>query len=210
MSKAQFKKGPILIHLILFTVGIVCLTVSLTFFLRRIDYLTTTFDFYDSYFNSREIAVDLPGVSFSLNVAKNDRMAAWRIYSQINTRVAAVDFNEDYDSALYVHQSLYKVFDFIRDEIGNIPVEKIQRDKTDDTVKFYMSILNDGLRPHLSKWHIPLQKWVDNEQKKHPDLSVIEIEKTFPQRKELLESLRSMNARMKAYADKLLLIAKSR
>jgi len=33
-------------------------------------------------------------------VAKNDRATAWKIYTQLTTQVAAVDFNKDYDSAL--------------------------------------------------------------------------------------------------------------
>lgn len=200
-----------MIHMILFTIGVVLVTISVTYFVRKIDYIETLLTRYDLYFSSRSVSIQGPaGIAFNLSVAKNDRAVAWKIYSQLNSRVAAVEFNPDYDSALNVHQSLYKMFEIIRDEVANIPLEKIQRDDSDDTVKFYLAIMNDGLRPHLSKWHIPLSKWVENEQKNHPERSILEIERQFPQRKELLDSLKAMNERMQVYSTKLLEIVKSK
>ncbi len=200
-----------MVYLILFVVGIVSLTISLSYVFRRIDYISDSLERWDWYVSTREISIAGPaGVNFNLNIAKNDRLSAWKIYTQITTRVAAVDFDEENDSALKVHESLYGLFQLIREEIGNIPIERVAKDRADDNVKFYLAILNDGLRPHLSKWHVPLSKWVENEQKKHPEQSIVEIEKRFPQRKELLESFRAMNGRMKDYADKLLRIVKTR
>lgn len=200
-----------MLHLFLFAIGICFILISVNYFWKRVDYVSGAFDRYDLYFNTRDIVLQGPiGVSFHLNVAKNDRLTAWKIFSQLKTRVAAVDFNENYDSALLVHQSLYKLFDLVRDEVSNIPVERVQRDKSDQTVQFYLSILNDGLRPHLSKWHVPLAKFVENEQKTHPSQSILEIEKRFPERAELISSLKDMNTRMQGYSNQLLEIVKAR
>lgn len=196
------------IYTTMFILGIVFIVVSLNFFMRGSDYIGVFGERITWNITTTEIPVPIVGGSIVVNVAKNDRLAAWRIYSQISTRIAAVEFDENIDSALLVHESLHKVFEIIREEIANIPVERLRGDKADNTVKFYLDILNQGIRPHLSAWHIPLQKFVENEQKVHANLSVLEIEKKFPKRKELLESMKLMNGRMKKYADSLLIIAK--
>lgn len=70
--------------------------------------------------------------------------------------------------------------------------------------------MNDGLRPHLSKWHLPLSKWIENKQKVHPDETILQIEKRLPQRKESIAYLKEMNGKMQNYSEKLLEIVKAR
>lgn len=198
-----------MIYTAMFVVGIILIVVSTNFFLRRHDLFGDLADKYDIQILTRDLAIALPGGnSLTVNVAKSDRLAAWRIYSQIKTRVAAIDFNEKYDSVLLVHESLYKVFDVIRTEISEIPIDRVKKNRADAMVDFYLGILNEGIRPHLTQWHIPLKQWVENEQKKHPDQSILELEQRYPRRKELLESLAAMNNRMKSYSNELLRIAK--
>lgn len=196
-------------YVLIFVLGISLVVISGFHFIRKSDPVSQFVDKYNIYITTTDITVPFAGTSFSLNIAKNDRVAAWKIYSQIKTRVAAVKFDPDVDSAMAVHDSLYKLFDIIREQITMIPIERIMKDKSDNTVKFYLSILNDGIRPHLSKWHIPLKQYIENEKIKNKELSIIEIEKKYPQREELIRSIHDMNERMDSFSEQLLKIVKS-
>lgn len=201
--------GGILIYITLFIIGIILIVISANFFVRGADFFGSLGERFDLHISTTDIDLPVAGTTITVNIAKNDRLAAWRIYTQLSTRIAATDFNEEYDSALLVHGSLHKVFELIREEIASIPVERFKKDRSANVVKFYMDILNEGIRPHLSKWHIPLSKFVENEEKSHPNQSILEIEKRFPNRKELIDSIKAMNKRMKWYSEELLKIAQS-
>jgi len=207
MKRAKVKT---MFYLVLLALGCIFLALSLNYFGRKIDTLTSLTDAFSDFVNTNEVQITTPfGAHFTLNVAQNDREAAWRIYTQLSTRVASVDFNEEYDSLTRSHNSLHKVFEIVRGEIAAIPVKRIKNDKSDATVKFYLDILNQGIRPYLSKWSIPLETWVENEKKKHPNKSVLEIERSFPDYPKAIEEFKAMNSRMKFYSDRLLEIVKT-
>lgn len=209
MTQPKAKLGAHLIHIAFLLFAALLLFLCWNFWFQKRDYLFDTLDRYSLYITTKDITVTAPGgLSFSMSVSKSDRQTAWKIYTQLTTRVAATEFDDKYDSLYLTHQSLHTLFGIVRDALGEIPLERIQRDDAEQIVKFYTSILNTGLRPYLSKWHIPLSQWVDNEKIKTPSASYLEIEKSFPQRKEILEDMKAMNERMKIYAEDLLKIAK--
>jgi len=156
-----------------------------------------------------EVNLIISGVELRLLSSEDDRKIAWEIFTEINTRIAVVDFNEDYDSFYHVHKSLYTMFQLVRDKIKEIPVDTI-KDDNNQIIDFYLRILNDGIRPYLSKWHIPISQWVKNNEKENPKLSILEIEKNYPQRTEILSDIKLMNLRMSHFSDVLLNIAKGK
>ena len=193
---------------LLFGLALVCLSVA--FFWMKRDYVYDFRERYNIYVGTRDLSVNTPGgLTIGLAISRSDREVAWRIYTQLATRIAVVDFNDDYDSFYLVNVSLHSLFGLIREELASIPVERVRRDRSDEMVKFYMSILNEGIRPYLSKWHMPISQWVDKQKKTNPDATYYELEKTFPERKEVLADVRSMNLRMKGIGEQLLKIAKA-
>lgn len=50
-----------------------------------------------------------------------------------------------------MNKSLVELFRIVRAELATIAVEKTRLDKSDEMIRFYHSILNDGIRPYLSK-----------------------------------------------------------
>ena len=202
-------KGKSMFYFFVFVVGLMMVAGSGAYFILKRDYVDDFREKYNIYIATRDITVTTPAGSINLAVSRNDQEVAWKIYSQITTRVAVVDFNEDYDSFTVVNQSLYTVFGIIRDQIGNIPIERIRREKSDELVKFYTGILNEGIRPYLSKWHMPISKWVETQKAKHPESTIYELEKTFPRRTEILQDIKNMNDRMKKNSEALLKIVKA-
>lgn len=176
--------------------------------LRR-DLVSTNWDWFSNHVLTQDITVKMPvGGSVTLNIGRSDRRIAWKIYNHLQSRLLAVEFNESYDSIYLTNRSLFEAFKIIREEISNIPLEKLNRERGDATAKFYLEILNRGIRPYLSKWHDPISRWIAECEKNDPSKTYVQMESKFLQRKELLTDLAQMNERMKGYAQRLLLIAK--
>ena len=57
----------------------------------------------------------------ALMLLSEDRKAAWKILIELNTRISAVEFTDDWDVNQAV-ESLYKLFGIIRETIGDHPL----------------------------------------------------------------------------------------
>lgn len=159
-------------------------------------------------FKTNTVHVSLPaGVGLEINASKKDRELAWKIYTQIKTRIAVEEFNEEYDSLQFVNKSLYEVFGIIRNAISELPTT-IVKDDHRDLLQLYFDVLNEGIRPYLSKWHIPISHWNETETKKHPEQTLLEIEKRFPNREAAIKDMKAMNKRMKDFSLILFRVAK--
>lgn len=198
-----------MIYFMVGVIGAVMLTSSVIYFWQKQDLISFVADKYTVYISTTDVSVSAGGISFSLKASKSDKEVAWRIYTQIKTRIASVKFDENYDSLYLSNNSLHKIFLYIRDEISKIPLSRIRSERDDKIVDFYLNILNEGIRPYLSKWHIPISNWVESEREKYPDESLLDIEKRYSLRDKALMDIKEMNIRMDAFAKELLKIVKS-
>jgi len=60
---------------------------------------------------------------------------------------------------------------------------------------------NKGLRPHLTRWQARFRQWYGEALKKSPDKSPQEIQRDFPQYRELVEDLIRVNKQLVEYAN---------
>jgi hypothetical protein len=139
---------------------------------------------------------------------EEDRIVAWKLYTQLKTRKAALVFDEDYDVIADVYDSLYEIFPISRDLLMNLPLYEIERESS--IANLVLRVQNDGLRPHLTKWQSTFRKWWDNAIKdtNNKDISPQEIQKKYPKYTELITELKKMNTELIKYAEDLLNIAK--
>ena len=81
---------------------------------------------------------------------KEDRQLAWYLYVQLVTRKAAVAFDEKHDIIADVYDSWYDVFQMTREALSKHgpPSSRSSREITE----LILRVINDGLRPHLTKW----------------------------------------------------------
>ncbi len=164
-------------------------------------------DILNTLIDYNTVTVSLPSGSLEFKAQREDRRIAWEIFVQIRTRIAAVDFRENEDSLLHINKSLYELFSFIRDKILSLPLKTVTRDKNGNLVEFYLAILNDGIRPFLTKWHISVSHF--HEKMKDSGKSAIEIDKEFLEKNpSILGDVKSLNQRMKKFASVLHRIAK--
>jgi len=138
-----------------------------------------------------------------------DRIVAWKLYTQLKTRKAALIFDENYDVIDKIYDSLYELFQINRDLLMNLPLYEIERQPNISDLIF--RVLNDGIRPHLTKWQLDFHKWWDNavNNPDNKDKNPQDIQKCYPKYTELIKELKGMNLELNKYAEDLLNIAKT-
>lgn len=126
-----------------------------------------------------------------------------RIYIELVTRKAAIPIDEDNDVIKEVYDSWFTLFTAIRNEIKNLPGEFIKNhNPSNKLIDLTVEILNQGLRPHLTKHQARFRKWyaeqlddVNNKGKSPQD-----IQKLYPKYTELIDSMKDVNETLRLYS----------
>lgn len=156
--------------------------------------------------------------NMTYELSEQDRVVAWKLYTQLKTRKAALIFDEENDVIADVYDSLYELFPITRELLTNLPVKEIGR--TDGIADLIFRVQNDGLRPHLTKWQADFRNWWEkakgNNKRNHwfsktndNYVRLQDIQKKYPQYNELVKELKEMNIELNKYAEDLLIIAKA-
>jgi hypothetical protein len=149
-----------------------------------------------------KVEVRLPLLSISGTWAPNadEKKAAWELYVELITRVPVADLKPDEGSLREALTSLHSIFGTTR-SILKCYGPKIATPKDDGKLSFgYLAValLNQGIRPLLSKWHPLLASY---ETKCPPGSSPIEHERRWEQAQELRETLLALRSSLVQYAD---------
>ena len=140
---------------------------------------------------------------------EEDRIVAWKLYTQLKTRKAALFFDENHDVIAEVYDSLYELFPIARDLLMSLPLYEIERSPS--IADLILRVQNDGLRPHLTKWQSDFRRWWDNalQNADYKDIRPQDIQKKYPKYEELIKELKKMNTELIRYAQDLQNIAKA-
>lgn len=131
--------------------------------------------------------------SMIIMVDYSDIELAYKIWVEISTRKVGLRFDSQNDVIIEVFNSWYAFFGLTRTYLENLPGKNIK--SSNDLVDLCVDVLNDGLRPALTKWQSRFRKWYELESKKeeNKNKSPQEIEKKFPQYEELKKDLLDTN-----------------
>ena len=166
------------------------------FIRRRLDYRT-----YASFeINEAEIGIGDQKISFRPNY--EDLQIAFRLWCELKTRKIGLPIDEQNDVIIQVYGSWYDFFQITREHIKAIPVSKLRRhESTQQLVRISIQILNDELRPHLTKWQARFRQWYEASMREHGDKTTPqELQRTYPQYEALIEEMKEVNNKMVAYA----------
>lgn len=146
--------------------------------------------------------------SIKLKYNSKEKDIAYKLWVEISTRKIGLKFDEENDVITEVYDSWYEFFKIARELMKEIPVNNSSNviRLTDLTEK----VLNQGLRPHLTKWQARYRKWYDVNAQKNTDESPQEIQRKYPFYDELLADLKKTNEEMIEYKNILLEIAKGK
>lgn len=132
-----------------------------------------------------------------------DAQIAYKLWVELSTRKIGLELDLSNDVISEIYDSWYVFFTLTRELIKNIPVSKIRKNKsTRELVRVAIEVLNDGMRPHLTKWQARFRKWYNNqiEEPQNKDLSPQDIQEKYPEYEKLTTEMKEVNQKMLKYS----------
>jgi hypothetical protein len=133
-----------------------------------------------------------------------DRQVAYAIWVELSTRKIGIPIDLQDDVIVEIYDSWYNYFSVTREMIKTISVSKVRGPSTRAIVNMSIDVLNQGLRPHLTKWQARFRHWHEKELKRKDEsgVEVIDqqlLQQKFPQYQELKTELLEMNRKLISY-----------
>ncbi len=148
-----------------------------------------------------KIGFDFPSVTISVD--RRERELAYALWVELGTRKAALPFDDEYDVISEVYDSWYAFFGIARELMREIPPQPA---KGDSTLVFVTErILNEGMRPHLTRWQASFRRWYEQAlaDEANKGKSPQEIQRQFPEYQQLVDDLKRANGILQGYRRKL-------
>lgn len=149
----------------------------------------------------------------TIEVNRDTQKIAFAAYTELVTRKIALPFDEKHDVISDVYKSWYQTFSITRELIKQVPAQHIARSHdTRELVQSLINLLNQGLRPHLTKWQARFRHWYEREigKPESEGLSPQEIQQKFPDYADLIADLKSVNSNFQEFARQLRSLAEAR
>lgn len=145
----------------------------------------------------------LSGQKIIIKPNYTDRQIAYKLWIETRTRKIGLQIDIEHDAISEIYDSWYDFFKITRELIKEIPVEKIRNDGTKQIVTLSIDILNEGLRPHLTKWQAKYRRWYSYQIRcdENKDLSPQEIQRNFPEYLQLIKEMNDVNKQLIKYCD---------
>jgi len=142
--------------------------------------------------------------SVQLKPNNEDIQIAHRIWTELMTRKAAQPIDLEHDVIVEIYNSWYALFGRVRQLISDIPGHLLRKEKsTQELVRIATQTLNNGLRPHLTRWQARFRHWYE---KCPPDVKEKcpqDCQKDFPRYAELIADMQTVNQQIIQYAGEL-------
>lgn len=129
------------------------------------------------------------------------REISYKIWVGINTRKIGVEFDEEKNTIIGVYNSWYQVFGVIRKLLEEVPVRRIN--DAEGLIILITKILNEGLRPRLTKWQAKYRFWYENKVRNNENESPQELQRDYPEYNKLVKDLKYSNKIMIQFSKEL-------
>ena len=133
-----------------------------------------------------------------------DVQIAHRIWTELMTRKAAQPIDVEHDVIVEIYNSWYALFGRVRQLISDIPGHMLRKEKsTQELVRIATQTLNNGLRPHLTRWQARFRHWYDNCPDAVKENCPQDCQREFPHYAELIADIKTVNGQLIQYAGEL-------
>ena len=165
------------------------------------------FTFRSFEIDQAEIGVGNSKFRFKPNLT--DRQVAYAIWVELSTRKIGLPIDFDHDVVAEIYDSWYNFFSVTRDLLKSVPVTQVKRGSTQAIIKLSIEVLNEGLRPHLTRWQARFRRWYERELKRYGEssgedvLDPQQIQAQFPKYDELKSDMERVNKALMRYRAKM-------
>ena len=132
-----------------------------------------------------------------------DRQIAYSIWVELSTRKIGLSIEPEDDVLVEIYDSWYQFFGVTRELLKQIPADKLQNESTKQIVGLSIQVLNEGLRPHLTKWQARFRHWYERTISVASQGSPQEIQCEFPEFGRLTADMLAVNAKLIMYRAKM-------
>ncbi len=131
----------------------------------------------------------------------DDIQIAHRAWVELATRKAGVPFDAKHDVIVELYDSWYHLFGRLRELAKDCPASKMRaNDGTRELVYTLTSVLNYGVRPHLTRWQARFRRWyVDALESAPAARSPQEVQRDYLEYDELVADLEAVQLGLQAY-----------
>ncbi len=193
----DFKDGSLVITVSWIVLAFVVLAVLLLIFWRRIT----------GFFKSDvELEIKLGGIAkVSIKPNYEVKQIAHQVWVELKTRKAGLPIDKDNDVISDIYKSWYQLFGEIRTLTRNIPASKLNDPNTKKLVELLVDTLNDGLRPHLTRWRAKYEWWYEKAvtKSKEDELTPQDIQSKYPEYKALVDDMLKINEQLVQYTQEI-------
>lgn len=158
-----------------------------------------------AHWETIELEIPFAGVG-KIKIKPNHEVVriAHKAWVELATRKAGLIFDRDHDLISEVYNSWYQLFGEMRQLAKQVPAERIRADENTRTaVGLIIDALNDGLRPHLTRWQARFRAWYEREKSNYSDKDPQEIQRLYPHYDELVADLERINTQIMQYMNEL-------
>jgi hypothetical protein len=142
---------------------------------------------------------------FTFKPNMTDKQVAYAIWVELSTRKIGLPIDFEHDVISEIYDSWYGFFTVTRELVKGIPAQKVRRDSTQKIIRLSIEVLNEGLRPHLTRWQARFRHWYDRELRKYDQGTGEEvldpqlIQEKFPKYNELKTDMERVNQSLIKY-----------
>ena len=112
--------------------------------------------------------VELDGAEIGLNEFKikikpnyQTVQIAYKLWVELSTRKLGLLIDLKNDVLEEIYDSWYEFFQVTRELIKEIPAQETLNEDTKQLITIATDVLNQGIRPHLTKWQARFRNWYD-------------------------------------------------
>ncbi|OUS08163.1 hypothetical protein A9Q96_01485 [Rhodobacterales bacterium 52_120_T64] len=150
-----------------------------------------------------EVEVAFGNSKITMMPNDTDRQIAYAIWVELSTRKIGLPIDIENDVIEEVYNSWYVFFGVVRDLAKEIPVSKLRQGDTEKLVELVFTVLNDGLRPHLTAWQAKFRRWYRAESDANPNKTPQEIQRDYPEYHALVDDMLLINANLMKYREEM-------
>lgn len=157
-------------------------------------------------YRTRAVKLGFKGVEWEICPDSETRRVAHQAWVEIKSRKVGLPFQEGADVIVEVYNSWYQLFGVLRELAKSVPADRIHDcEDTRNLVALLLRALNEGLRPHLTKWQARFRRWYDAAavHEANKNKSPQEVQEAYPQYTELIAELRTVSQEFVQFADSL-------
>lgn len=151
-----------------------------------------------------EASIGIGSNKINIRPNKEDMQISYKLWVELSTRKIGLDIDLKHDVIKEIYDSWHEFFNITRELIKSIPISKIRNNEsTRQLVNVSIELLNQGIRPHLTRWQARFRRWYNLEIDKESNsaLSPQDCQKRFPQYKELTKDLLLVNKKLISYRE---------